>query len=343
MGGPLLLHSDTTRSGSNILTSRTKWPEECSPRGAFLSVPAVPAARMQNFNKSYKHRINTKSFIHNGGRFIINSQQIPTGDFFVGKASILEESWIYMPLFDKMYSIFRQPPTHSAAFTWQSCHYLRHWHFWLKSAATGCKKCLAKSLRLFKGIGGIGHIGRQHKTQLTTQCFGYLWLYRFWICHCTPHLAMMFGIHSIRINKVRIFHTYVVSSWYEYLYPCQSKTSKQSTWNIDIIYIYISTAPSWPLTKTGQITSPTLPPTAVGLHNTTIPANSMRALPYCQQEALQWKDAFEPQVMFLTTVGHTSWKSHAKNWHRCMQHNDLPCKIRSQEPFQQILLPRFDR
>ena len=129
--------------------------------------------------------------------------------------------------------------THSAAFTWQSCHYLRHWHFWLKSAATGCKKCLAKSLRLFKGIGGIGHIGRQHKTQLTTQCFGYLWLYRFWICHCTPHLAMMFGIHSIRINKVRIFHTYVVSSWYEYLYPCQSKTSKQSTWNIDYIYIYL--------------------------------------------------------------------------------------------------------
>lgn len=109
MGGPLLLHSDTTRSGSNILTSRTKWPEECSPRGAFLSVPAVPAARMQNFNKSYKHRINTKSFIHNGGRWIINPQ-LPAGDFFVGKTSILEESWIYMPLFDKMYSIFRQPP-----------------------------------------------------------------------------------------------------------------------------------------------------------------------------------------------------------------------------------------
>ena len=116
MGGPLLLHSDTTRSGSNILTSRTKWPEEYSPRGAFLSVPAVPAARrfgvprMQKIQQIIQHRINTKSFIHNGGRWIINPQQIPTGDFFVGKASILEESWIYMPLFDKMYSIFRQPP-----------------------------------------------------------------------------------------------------------------------------------------------------------------------------------------------------------------------------------------
>lgn len=295
----------------------------CSPRGAW-AVPAVPedvGTKNAKISTNHTtHRINTKSFIHNGGRWIINPQQIPTGDFFVGKASIRGILNLYAIVWQNVQHL-SATATHSAAFTWQYCHSLRHWRFWLKSsAATGCKKCLAKSLRLFKGTGGIGHIGRQHKNQLTTQCFDYLWLYPFWICHCTPHLAMMFGIHSIRWG-FSIPRYLLVTSWY--LYPSQSKNKQ--TVNLKYRYVYLK-----PHHETGQITSPTLPPIAVGLHNTTTspPQISCELCPrYCQQEALQWKDAFEPQVMFITTVGNTSLKSQAKNWRRCMQHNDLPCKF----------------
>ena len=80
MGGPLLLHSDAPRSGSDILTSRTKWPEVHAVQEALG--PCRPCLkmwvpRMQKFQQ-----------------IILRTGSIPSPSFIMGddESSILNKN-----------------------------------------------------------------------------------------------------------------------------------------------------------------------------------------------------------------------------------------------------------
>ena len=272
MGGPLLLHSDTTRSGSDEMARRIQ-----SKRRFFVRAGSACSSKIwgyqecKNFNKSY------------------STGSIPSPSFIMGddESSILNKYQLVTFLLERLRfsrnleSICHRLTECTASFG--NRHPFCSIHVTILSFSQAlaflieviCSYRLQK-VSCEKPEAIQGH--RRHRAywEAAQKPTNHAML---WLSLTLPILDMPLyssSGHDIwnTFNKVRIFHTYIGTYWLLVgtCNPPNPKTSKQWTWNIDI-----SKAPSW--NRTNNITYTSSNCGRFAKHNYLLPANFVRALP----------------------------------------------------------------